>query len=136
MSGSPGVRAKAGGEELSVHVERFGEHLLLERRSSAHTVAAYGRDLGQLTAFLAERLGRAARVTDVDKLSLRSWLASLAEGATPATLSRKLSSVRALFRYLERRGVATQNPAGLMKSPKVRRKMPVVLNQEAAARVV
>lgn len=136
MSSGEGDRRAASGDELETHVERFGEHLLLERRASRHTASGYLRDLRQLAAFLTARLGRAARVGDVDKLALRSWLASVSEKATSATLSRKLSSVRALYRHLERRGVVSQNPAALMKSPKVRRKMPVVLSQEAAARVV
>jgi integrase/recombinase XerC len=137
MNGERSPRPALGSkEELSPQIERFGEHLVHERRASAHTAAAYLRDLRQLEAFLQARHGRSPRVTDVDKLALRTWLASVSEDSSPPTLARKLSSVRALYRYLERRGVTNQNPAALMKTPKVRRKMPIVLSQEAAARVV
>ncbi len=125
-----------GAVTLREHVERFALHLTHERRASPHSVAAYGRDLAELERHLSERFGRAALVGDVDKLSLRTWLAELAESSSPPTLARKLSAVRSLFRYLERRSVVDRNPAALMKAPKVRRKMPVFLTAEAAERVV
>ncbi len=121
---------------LSPLIERFAQHLLHERRASPHTVRAYQRDLNQLRDFLERRFEREALLTDVDKLSLRSWLAELAEDASPTTLARKLSSVRAFCRHWERQGVLRDNAVQLMKSPKVRRKMPVFLTAEAAAQVM
>ena len=121
---------------LRVCIERFVEHLRYEQRSSAHTVAAYQRDLLQLEVFLGERLGRGADPGDVDKVALRAWLAELSREITSTSLARKLASVRALLRYLERRGVVRANVAAAMKTPKVRRKMPLFLNADAAARVV
>ncbi len=135
-AGAPGRGEPGRGPALAEEIARFVEHLTHERRYSRHSVAAYGRDLGQLDDYLAGRFERPATVGDVDKLSLRSWLAHLAETASPPTLARKLSAVRSLYRFLERRGVVEQNPASLMKPPKLRRKMPVFLTAEAAERVV
>lgn len=128
--------SRSSGLALKAWIERFEEHLRHERRASRHTVAAYTRDLQQLEAFLQERSGRVPFPEDLDKLGLRGWLASCSQTVAPPTLARKLASVRALSRYLERRGVLTTNAAAAMKTPKVRRKLPLFVSPEAAARVV
>jgi integrase/recombinase XerC len=117
-------------------VESFTEHLRHERRASPHTVAAYRRDLLQLVDFLGERRGAEPVPADIDKLTLRSWLAQLSTACAPPSLARKLASVRALLRYLERRGVVRKNAAALMKTPKVRRKLPLFVSPEAAEHIV
>jgi integrase/recombinase XerC len=103
---------------------RFREYLALERRSSAHTVLAYGRDLDELLGFVQGRKSREARLDDIDKLVLRSWLGELSRRLSPTSLARKLSSVRAFFAWLEREGLTRDNPAALLKSPKLRKKLP------------
>jgi integrase/recombinase XerC len=122
--------------ELGPVVERFAEYLEHERRSSRNTVLAYRRDLDGLTAFLRERLEREPRLDDVSRLSLRSWLGSACDGLAPASIARKLSSVRALYVFLGRTGDARENPAALLQSPKLRRGLPLVLRPEAAAQVI
>ncbi len=121
---------------LAAARDRFFEHLALERHAPPNTVAAYRRDLTQLAHHLEERLGRPPSVEDVHKLALRTWLASLADGRTPRTVSRKLSAVRALFRFLQRTGCVVENPGEALASPKVRRRLPRFLDAEAAERVV
>lgn len=122
--------------ELVPALARFVEYLEHERRSSKHTVLAYGRDLGGLVEFLRERLAREPRLTDVTRLSLRAWLGSVSEGLAPASVARKLSSVRALFVFLGRTGVVRENPAALLQSPKLSRGLPLTLRPEAASEVI
>jgi integrase/recombinase XerC len=121
---------------LSTSIVRFVAYLTSERHASPHTVDAYRRDLEQLAEFLCERRGRAARVEDIDKTALRGWLGELSRGRDPITLARKLASVRALFRHLERQGVVRENPTALIATPKVRRKMPTFVSASAAEEVV
>ena len=90
--------------ELAVTVRRFAEYLELERRSSPHTVQAYRRDLGTLVDFLRERLSREPLLTDVSRMTLRSWLGSVSVGLAPSSIARKLSSVRAFYVFLGRTG--------------------------------
>ncbi len=123
-------------DELSQCIEAFVRHLAKEKRASRHTVASYGSDLAQLHGFLVKQNARGAVVSDVSRASLRSWLGELARSRKSASLARKLSSVRALFRYLEREGTASSNPAADLVTPKVRRKMPTFLSAEAAGEVV
>jgi integrase/recombinase XerC len=121
--------------DLESVIERFAEHLAFERRSSPHTVSAYRRDLSGLSSFLRERLEREPRLSDVTRLTLRGWLGSLIE-LSPASIARKLSSVRALYVFLGRSGEVRENPAALLQSPKLSRGLPLVLRPEAAAEVI
>jgi len=116
-------------------VARFTSHLATERRASRHTVLAYGGDLRTLMAYARARSSR-PRLEDIDKLLLRSWLAELARAVTPTTLSRKLASVRAFFAWLERETLVAKNPASLLASPKLRRKLPRFVAASAAAEIM
>ena len=117
-------------------VGRFAEYLELERRSSRNTVLAYRRDLTSLVDYLEQRLERPPVLSDVSRLSLRSWLGTVGEALAPASIARKLSSVRALYVFLGRTGEVRENPAALLQSPKLSRGLPLVLRPEAAAEVV
>jgi len=123
-------------DALGALIARFRDHLGLERRASPHTVLAYGGDLDELAAFVRARRARAARLDDVDKILLRSWLGELSRRLSSPTLARKLSSVRAFFAWLEREGLTRENPAALLKSPKLRRKLPKFLSADQASEVV
>jgi len=122
--------------ELSAVVARFAEYLELERHASRNTVSAYRRDLTSLVDFLCERLERAPVLGDVTRLSLRSWLGTVGEALAPASIARKLSSVRALYVFLGRSGEVRENPAALLQSPKLTRGLPLVLRPDAAAEVI
>lgn len=122
--------------QLEQAIARFVGHLRDEVRASRHTVAAYQRDLRQLAQFLTERLERAPGLSDVTKYSLRAWLGELAQERSSPTLARKVAAVRGLFGYLERHGWARDNPATLLATPKIRRKMPAFLGVDAAREVM
>jgi integrase/recombinase XerC len=138
MSASPRVEPPPvvpADDPLERLVGRFTSHLATERRASRHTVLAYGSDLRALMAYVRSRSRRPV-LEDIDKLMLRSWLAELARAVTPTTLSRKLASVRAFFGWLERETRVTKNPASLLASPKLRRKLPRFVAASAAAEVM
>lgn len=103
---------------------------------SRHTVAAYQRDVSALIAFAEQRLSRPPGPGDVDRSLLRAHLALLAESCEATSIARKLSSYRAFFGYLERQGALRKNPAALLASPKLRRKLPRFLDAESMAEVV
>jgi integrase/recombinase XerC len=123
-------------------VEAFLRHFAAERAPSAHTLAAYRRDLEKLLAFMeAERLG------SFDELSperLRTMIARAHRGSgkgkddglQPASLQRLLSACRTLFRYLSREGQLAHDPAAAVRGPKVRRKLPMVLDADEAKELV
>lgn len=103
-----------------------------ERRLSPHTVAAYRRDLDQFECFMCAWLG-----TDdwswesVDRLGIRTWLGELdGRGRAPATIARKLSTVRVFLGFLHRTGQLEDNPARLIEARAPRRKLPAFLSRE------
>ncbi len=117
-------------------LNRFVEYWQNVRRASPHTVMAYRRDLQQLGAFLRSRYSAPLAIRSVDKLMLRAWLAERSKVSSTATLARKMSSVRAFFGLLEKRGELADNPSTLLASPKVQRRLPRHLNAEDTQRVI
>lgn len=117
-------------------LRRFEGHLADERRMSPHTVSAYGRDLRAFAAFARERIEKKLTVERVDRPLLRAYLGAIAESRSPVTIARKLASLRAFFAYLERSAGLRKNPAALLASPRLRRKLPKFLSAEAAGEVM
>jgi len=135
MTTDPDDLARAP-DELARILARFEEYLRSERRASPHTVSAYRRDLASLASFVRARNRGVAGLAALDKFTLRAWLGELAKQVAPPTISRKISSVRALCDYLTRVGELSSNPSATLASPKLRRKLPRFLAAEAAAEVM
>ena len=118
-------------------VQSFFGWLSDERRSSRHTIAAYARDLNAFLAFLAEHLGGAPALGDLEGLraaDFRGYLAARRAGGLGATsLARNLSVIRTFFRHLEREG-QVHNPAlATVRSPKIPHSVPKPLSVADAA---
>ena len=113
-------------------LDRFCEHLALERDLSPHTVRAYRGDLTSLFDH-AVRM-RLAGPGELDLSTLRSWLARLhTQGASRATLARRASSARTFTAWAARRGLALTDPGARLVSPKPHRTLPAVLRANEAA---
>ena len=110
---------------------RFLNYLEHERRFSAHTVVAYRNDLRQFREFIGQLYG----IEDYAEVShhiVRAWLIYLLEKEqTTATIRRKLSTLKAFFRFRCRRGLQEQNPTTKVTSPKLPRRLPTVVAAEA-----
>ena len=101
-------------------------------RRSAHTVRAYVADAAAALRFAAGR-GH-LRPEQVDVADLRAWLADQAEaGAARSSLARRTASVRAFFRWARRSGLAGDDPAARLASPRRSAHLPVVLTERQAA---
>ncbi len=114
-------------DALRTDIERFLGWLRVERRYSPNTLAAYARSLTRLEAH-AQTLG-IQRWADLRGAHLQGWVARLhREGLAPASLAQLLSTCRSFFRHLARDGGIAVNPAVGVRTPKVRRKLPQVLD--------
>jgi len=118
-------------------VDEFLDVLTRQRQLSEHTVAAYRRDLKDLSGFLTEYLGTPDwEWSGVDRLTLRSFLGySLRRGLSRRTIGRKLSAVRGFFRFLHLEGRVPMNPARGMRAPKAEKRLPGHLSQTEVARI-
>ncbi len=115
---------------------RFRKYLESVERRSPRTVRAYDRDLAGFEAFLAARLDREPTLGDLHVIAVRSFVADRFGRDAPATLARKLSSLRAFGRYLVSRGLAESNPAALVPTPKRKQVLPEVLDPDATFRLL
>ncbi len=123
----------AGPPILPPELERFASHLAGERRASEHTRRAYLSDLSQYASWLA---GHRLSVAEATPAAIRGFLAHAAGRAGPVSLARKLSTLRSLYRYLVREGLAVANPARGVATPRRPRKLPTVLPEEEVAVLV
>ncbi len=95
---------------------------LRERNASAHTIKAYAGDLGNFAGYIGSRTWR-----QIDHVSIRGFLSHLYEkGVSKASVARSLAAVRSLYRWLAQEGVVEQNPAALVSTPKLPKKLPRV----------
>jgi integrase/recombinase XerC len=114
----------------------FRDWLAVERAYSPRTVEQYLRDVGAFRAQLADGARRERRPDRLDATDVRRHLATLFGANQAATIGKKLSSIRAFFRFLARRGVIDGNPARAIRGPKKRRGLPRALDVDDAFRLV
>ncbi len=106
-------------------VELFLDMLAAERGGAKNTLAAYARDLEDLTSFLATKRRTVATATTAD---LRGYLGDLAERSfKPASVARRLSAIRQLYRFLYAENHRGDDPAAILEGPKRGRPLPKVL---------
>ncbi len=93
-----------------------------ERRSSAHTLDAYSRDLAAFLSFLSDHLGSAPTLDDLNSLQaadFRSFLARrLTDGIAQSSLARSMSTLRNFFRFLDRTGRVSNATISAVRSPR------------------
>lgn len=107
------------------------------RQLSAHTVAAYRRDIAELVAFMEGRDPSGEwGWADLDRLSLRAYLAALSRrGLARRSIARKLSAVRSFLKYLHREELLDSNPARAVRSPRLERTLPSWLTRAEVERL-
>lgn len=112
-------------------------YLLTERKRSPLTVAAYERDLMEFSAFLRAE-GGPASLRAVRTTQIRQYIAYMfdARGYDSRTVCRKLSSIRALYRFLKITGVLENDPAAAVPGPSVSKKRPAPLKVEEVVKLL
>lgn len=126
--------------DLDEAVGRWIDHLVAERGLSEATREAYGRDLGQLMAFLRSHFGRAPSLGDLAGLDARAFRAFLSArrkaGIDSRSLARSLSALRTFFRWLDADAGMANRAIQRVAMPKVARRVPRPLTVERALSLV
>jgi len=113
--------------EIRKGIQKFLEHLHGERSSSAHTLRAYRNELERFGAYLGPEI----RWKDIDHVFIRGFLAHLhGEGLSKVSVARALAAIRSLYKWLAREGIVQQNPAKLVATPRLPKKLPRVPTME------
>ena len=145
---------------MNQYINQFKKYLQAEKNVSVHTLRNYSIDMEQFQRFLTttnlcpdentppssppseggERGGEGRRGIDIKKIDnvvIRTFLGSLhKEGNCNNSMARKLSTLRTFFKYLCREGYIQKNPARLVATPKVPKKIPSFLPIDEAFRLM
>ena len=116
------------------HIEGFLQYMSAERNASPHTLAAYEDDLRQYREFLT---ARGLELQNVDHTHIRQFLGSLMEqGLAKRSAGRKLACLRSFYKFLRRKGITAANPTAIVASPRLERRLPQFLDEDAVAQVL
>ena len=97
----------------------FYSHLEKEKGASPHTVRAYRGDIDDFLAYLKTQPDR-----NVDHRTIRTYMVSVYKGLKKSSLARRVSSIKAFFRFLQKRGYSEENPAQVIKNPRIEKHLP------------
>lgn len=117
---------------MKKHLFDFIQYLKQEKNASEHTRRSYLSDLEQFAAFLGDR-----PFSGIDHVLLRGFVAHLVQTKSgKATIGRKVSAIRSFFKYLNREGIISTNPAKAIAIPRREKRLPPVLTVDDAERLM
>lgn len=106
----------------------FLQYIQHQKRRSSHTLEAYRQDLAQFARFFENEIG--GECWEAGKREIRLWIGHLAEEKChPATINRKLSTLRAFFQFLLAEGKIKTNPMLNIRSLKKPRRLPTFIRE-------
>ena len=107
----------------------FFEYLELEKKNSSHTVTAYKNDLNSFSGFIASEYEE-NDLRQVNYAQVRSWIVALVEnGLTNSTINRKVSAVKAYYRFLQKTKQLEISPLAKHKALKTSRKLQIPFSE-------
>jgi len=107
---------------VTKYIDRFILYLKTERTASENTTDAYKRDVSQFLLFIA-RSPESVMESDIE-----NYISSMSKsGLSPASITRKISSLRVFFHFLQAEGIVKDDPTETVDAPKTERKLPDIL---------
>lgn len=103
-------------------------YLKIERGLSAHSIAAYQRDVSKLAQY-AEELELQPGPVDIQEEQIQEFLYQKAAELSPRSRARLISGLRNFFAYLQFEKLREHNPLDLVESPQIGRKLPDTLSE-------
>lgn len=109
-------------------LDSFLNYLRYEKRVSNHTLTAYAGDLNDFYGYLKETYEIEA-IQEVVHVHIRSWMVFLLEqGLVARSINRKVSTLKAFYKFLLRQGLVKANPTLRIVRPKVPKRLPTVVD--------
>ena len=116
---------------MKTFIERFIQYLRYERNVSRQTIREYRRDLQQFAQFLAPQGATPPPLSEIDHRIVREYVGSMYDRRLErASVARRLASLRTFFKFCVREKWCAQNPARLVATPKLPKRVPQVLTAE------
>lgn len=117
-------------------VQKFIDYLSLERKYSAHTIKAYKDDIKAFQVFCFQEFDH-DNLIEVNYSQIRSWIVTLVdEGKTNRTINRKISSLKAFYKFLLKSKQIMEDPLIKHKSLKVARRLQVPFSKDEVANAI
>jgi integrase/recombinase XerC len=111
--------------------DQFLSYLRSVRNASPHTLRSYGNDLAQFVSFLTPPGSETPALRDVTHHMIREFVAYLHDhNLEKSSIARKVAAIRSFFKYAVREGLVIQNPARLVATPKLPKRIPSVPSAE------
>jgi integrase/recombinase XerC len=123
---------------VQTSIARFLQHLVVERNASNLTIKSYREDLAHLVNYLSQSYGGAApQPSAISTADLRGYVSGMHEaGYAKTTVSRRLASLRSFFRFGQREGWMSTNPAKPLRNPRKPRSLPHFLSTDEIGRLL
>src|SRR5579862_1343021 len=116
---------------MKTAISKFLEYLSAVKNSSPHTISNYGKDLGQFLTYLSPPGLEPPALTAVTHNTIREFVGYLHDHRLQkSSIARKLAALRSFFKYCVREGELKENPARLVPTPKLPKRIPAVLSAE------
>jgi len=117
-------------------LKSFTDYLLLEKNYSAHTIAAYQKDLENFETFIFEEFDSPS-ISDVNYQQIRSWIVNLVDsGLSNRTINRKISSLNSYYKFLLKIEAISTNPLAKHKALKTNKKVQIPFSQNEMTAVL
>ena len=114
-----------------MYKKEFLDYLRVEKRYSQRTIVSYQTDLNQFSSYL-ESCFEITEINTVSHVMIRSWIVELIERViSTKTVNRKIATLNTYFKYLLRMEIVTSNPMLKITAPKMSKKLPVFVEEEA-----
>src|SRR4051794_33653103 len=112
-------------------IAKYLQYLQSVKNSSPHTILNYSKDLEQFLAYLSPPGARAPGLAEITHLIIREFVGHLYDqGLEKSSIARKLAALRSFFKYCVRESLLKENPARLVPTPKLPKRVPSVLSAE------
>jgi len=122
---------------METAIEGFLRYLKIERNASELTLKSYSEDFGSLRDYFHDRVGDVEDPSQVHVAQLRGYISYLDECEyARTTIARRLASLRSFFRYCQREGLVTANPAKALRTPRIGRKLPHFLTSDQISKLL
>jgi integrase/recombinase XerC len=116
---------------MKTAIAKYLEYLRAVKNSSPHTISNYGKDLSQFIAYLSPPGLEPPALSAITHSTIREFVGHLHDhGLQKSSIARKLAALRSFFKYCVREGRLQENPARLVPTPKLPKRIPSVLSAE------
>lgn len=109
------------------YIEQFYTYLQIEKRRSLNTICSYQNDLKQFDTFLT---ANNIYILECTSRNIKSWVLSINQDFSNKTITRKIASLKSLFKFFYNRDFIQNNPTLSLKNPKVPKRLPQIISED------